>query len=418
MRVGMIRQDLARIYVDDVESSSQQCFSSAPAGQSRYLEYPSNALLTSVLNEYAYLSILGSVAGPYTITAATNDVFSIKTSSTAGYTSITVPAAGAPGTSYTAAQLVTVFNAAFATKGLLCIASVQGNHIQIDTIAPSSPYVPSYAAVYAGVPQPSIGLSTEYSTVTPINSGPTAYLSINTNVISTINATIGINNNAAVQTITGLPVSVNNIATATTSLKSAVYAYTAIAGQTGTVAGIASVTSGLATVTGLTGMTANSVLHALTLSNGGGGGTPNDGTFPIVQYVSPTSVVIANANAVAPATNGQNVHWIEKTISFNIAHATIAALSTFASMEGYNAALASCTGSYLALLNAIQGAIAPGLVETGPVLLSFAKGKLGVLSSATFQPGHPSTSSELRLGYPMGPAVYITTDDGSTPFTI
>lgn len=35
----------------------------------------------------------------------------------------------------------------------------------------------------------------------------------------------------------------------------------------------------------------------------------NDGTFPIAAYLSPNSVVIANANAVAPDANSGNIAW-------------------------------------------------------------------------------------------------------------
>ena len=415
MRVGMIRQDLVRLSIDDIENTSQRAFSSAPPGQSRCIEYPSNAVLTSVLNEYAYLSVLGNGASyPVTLVSGTNNVLSIKTASTASYTAITIPAAGGGGTSYTAAQIVAVLNPAFINAGLLCVASVQGGQIQIDTVAPSSPYAPSYASAYLASSPPS-GLPEEFPTVNPINSGPTAYLAINADATSTINVTIGISVGGAANALSGLPVSVNNLAG--TSLKGGLYQYTAIAGQSGTTAAVASLGSnGTAVITGLTGMTANSVLHVLTFSNGTSGG--NNGTFQIVQYLSATSVVIANTAAVAPDAGGAVLHWAEKTVSFNISNTQIGGLSTFQYMEGYSATLANCTGSFLALMNAIQGAIAPGLVETGPVLLSFAKGKLSKMLSSTFQPGSPSTTTESRLGYAAGPAVFITTDDGHTSFSI
>jgi len=96
-------------------------------------------------------------------------------------------------------------------------------------------------------------------------------------------------------------------------------------------------------------------------------------------------------------------------------------------MEGYSAT--APTGAFLALATAIQNAIAPALIETGPVLLSFAKGKLSILSAAYFQPGYPPQSNTAspfgydesavqRLGYAQGPAVFITENDGITPYTL
>ena len=418
MRVGLIRQDLSRIYLDDVENTSQRDFSSQPPGQSRYFEYPSNNQLTSVLNQYAFLSLLGSGASyPVSITTGSNDTLFIQTSSAAaGTTSLVVPAG-----SYSAAAMVATLNPLFVNNGLQVVASVQGGQIQLDTIAPSN-VTPSFASVYAGVPQPPIGLSTEYPFVNPINSGPTAYLKVTTGTHS-IAATLGLATSAS--PITGLAVS--NGAAGTTSLKgtsanAGVYQYTNISGQTGAAAAVASVgTNGTAVITGLTGMTANSTLHWLVLS--GGSHAVNDGTWQIVQYISPTSVVIANAAALVDTS----LTWHETTLSFNISYSQIGALSTFATMEGYSAS--TPTGAFLNLATAIQNVIAPSLVETGPVLLSFAAGKLSILSASYFQPGYPMQSSTAspfgydesavqRLGYAAGPAVFITENDGHTAYTL
>jgi hypothetical protein len=414
MRVGLIRSDLSRIYLDDVENTSQRNFSSQPPGQSRYFEYPLNLQLTSVLNQFAFLSVLGSGAVfPLTLTGA-NNTLTVKTTAAAGV-SVTVPT----GAYATAAALAVAINAQLTNAGILAVSSSQGGQIQVDTIAPGSPYVPSYAAVYAGVPQPPIGGSVaEYPFVNPINSGPTAILQ----VTGTLATALGI----AGTLFTGLPVA--NGAASSASLKGeavlnhGVYQYTAIAGQTGAAAAVASVgTNGTAVITGLTGMTANSTLHYLVLS--GGSHAANDGTWQIVQYVSPTSVVIANSAAVVDTA----LTWTEETVTFNISYTQIGALSTFATMEGYSAT--TPTGSFLALATAIQNAIAPQLIETGPVLLSFAKGKLSILSAAYFQPGYPPQSNTAspfgydesavqRLGYAQGPAVYITANDGVTPFAL
>ena len=412
MRVGLIRQDLSRVYLDDVENTSQRNFSSQPPGQSRYFEYPSNAVLTSVLNQYAFLSILGSAAVyPLTISGA-NDTLTVKTSSTSSAVSLTLTHAA-----YSAAALAAYLNTLFATNGLTVVASVQGGQIQIDTVAPSN-VTPSFAAIYAGVPQPPIGLSVEYPLVNPINSGPTAYIQLGGNATTGGGTGMGLSTSV----IQGLTVA----ALKGTSSNAGVYQYTTISGQTGTAASVTSVsTNGTAVITGLTGMTTNSTLHYLVISSASSSG--NNGTFQIVQYLSATSVVIANPNAVAGDGSNGSIHFAEASVTFNIGYSHIGALSTFTTMEGYSAS--TPTGAFLNLATAIQNVVAPALIETGPVLLSFANGKLSILLASYFQPGYPAQSNTAspfglnegattRLGYAMGPAVFITANDGSTVFSL
>lgn len=410
MRVGLIRQDLNRVYLDDLENSSQRDFSSQPPGQSRYISFPTTDELTWVLNGYAFLSILAT-GGSYPLTiSGSNNTLTVKTSATGTATSLTV----ASGTYASAAVLATQLNSLFAGAGLLVVASSQGGQIQIDTVAPTSPFIPSYANAYTN-PSPPIGLSHEHQKILPLNSGPTAYLQLGGNFTS---VAMTLSNTA----LTGLSVA----SLMGTSSNTGMYKYTAIAGQSGTTAAVASVsTNGTATITGLSGMTANSTLHYLVVSSASSSG--NNGTFKIVQYISPTSVVIANPNAVAPDAGGADLHWTEDSVTFNISYSQIGALSTFSVMEGYSAS--APTGSFLALATAIQNAIAPGLVETGPALLSFAAGKLSILSASYFQPGYPAPngfvspfganeSAVARLGYPAGAAVFITENDGVTAYTL
>lgn len=87
----------------------------------------------------------------------------------------------------------------------------------------------------------------------------------------------------------------------------------------------------------------------------------------------------------------------------NVADATI---NTLAGIS----ALAS--GPKAAITLALQDLIAPKLVETGPVLLSFVKGKLSKLASASFRPGGA------RGIVPAGIAAAIVANDGSTAFTV
>jgi len=65
-----------------------------------------------------------------------------------------------------------------------------------------------------------------------------------------------------------------------------------------------------------------------------------------------------------------------------------------------------------ALTDAVADVVAPSIVETGPALLSFVYGNLSKFSSLTFQPGGT------RVGLPVGPAVAVLEDDGSTPFSV
>jgi hypothetical protein len=87
----------------------------------------------------------------------------------------------------------------------------------------------------------------------------------------------------------------------------------------------------------------------------------------------------------------------------NVAPATINALSTFSLLA---------TTAQQALDVAVANAVAPGLVETGAVLLSFAYGDLSKLRSATYQPGGT------RIGLPVGPAIYVLADDGVTQYVL
>lgn len=50
MRVAVVRSDVGNVYLNDVENSSQRCFSSEPYGQSRYLSKPSDSALQAVIS--------------------------------------------------------------------------------------------------------------------------------------------------------------------------------------------------------------------------------------------------------------------------------------------------------------------------------------------------------------------------------
>lgn len=82
-----------------------------------------------------------------------------------------------------------------------------------------------------------------------------------------------------------------------------------ISGQTGTVATITAFANNQVTLGGLTGMTATSTNHWITLSGAANAG--NNGTFKIVRFVSATSVIIFNSAGVFPDANSGAITWQE-----------------------------------------------------------------------------------------------------------
>lgn len=270
MRVGIVRSDINRLYLSDVENTSQRDFSAEPRGQSRYFVKPLSADLLEVLSTYAILSAVGDNSSA-TINTTSNHTLRIRTSA-GSYSVIEVTQNAA----LTKAQLASDLNTAFTNLGLLVRATIVSNQLHLDTVTP--------------------------------NAGPTAKLQLDTNGNgSTLNAVVSTTWGASPPNLAGL---------ALATFTSAVY---------------------------------------------------------------PTATTI------------------------NVATATIAALSTFSSMQA---------AAQLALVTAVQDAIAPHLVETGPVLLSFTYGILSKLRSSTFRPGGA------RIGLPAGVAAAIVQDDGSTPFTL
>lgn len=82
-----------------------------------------------------------------------------------------------------------------------------------------------------------------------------------------------------------------------------------IGGQTGTVATITAFANNQVTLGGLTGMTATSTNHWITLSGAANAG--NNGTFKIVRFISATSVIIFNSAGVFPDANTGAITWQE-----------------------------------------------------------------------------------------------------------
>jgi hypothetical protein len=129
MRLGIVRDDVAKVYVQDVENTSQRNFSSQPKGQSRYFRKPTDAELAASLSS-APLSVRGSNTSA-TVNTSSNNVLKIRSSSSLAYTSITVTANAA----LAKTAIVIELNAAFTTNSLPFVASVRGvNQIQINSV--------------------------------------------------------------------------------------------------------------------------------------------------------------------------------------------------------------------------------------------------------------------------------------------
>jgi len=123
MRIGVVRSDIPKIYLSDLENTSQRNFSSEAAGQSRYISKPTDAKLAAVL------AIHGSVAVLATDTAAsvntsTNNTLRIRRGAADTYQVVVVTT----GAAVTKVQLVADLNAAFATSGLAVSASISGTN--------------------------------------------------------------------------------------------------------------------------------------------------------------------------------------------------------------------------------------------------------------------------------------------------
>jgi len=175
MRVGAIRTDIQKVYLADIENRAQRCFSSEPPGQSRYLEKPSDDDFKSVLDTYAFLSLYGSNNAATVNTTGGNNVFKVRVSATAAYTTINVTSNAA----LAKATIRNELNAGFESASLPLVARLVGNRIIVDSNGS--------------------------------NSGPAAYIGVDVGGNSTLNPIVGFTAGA----LSGLSV---------TALKAAVYA--------------------------------------------------------------------------------------------------------------------------------------------------------------------------------------------------
>ncbi len=146
-------------------------------------------------------------------------------------------------------------------------------------------------------------------------------------------------------------------------------------------------------------------VNQITIDTTAGG--PN--AYVEISAGSPSAAALHTVvGLAAAATTGLSVATLKAAIyptpvTINVAPATINALSTFSLLAA---------AAQTALDNAVADTVAPSLVETGPVLLSFVYGVMSKLRVASFQPGGA------RIGLPAGIAAAIVENDGVTPFTV
>lgn len=81
-------------------------------------------------------------------------------------------------------------------------------------------------------------------------------------------------------------------------------------GPIGNTASIISIDGNQLTIVGLSGMTSNSEGHDIRFSNCAVAG--NNGLFSVVEFISPSSVVIVNGAGAAPDGNNGNIIWEER----------------------------------------------------------------------------------------------------------
>jgi len=131
MRIAIVRTDIQKIYLSDIENSSQRDFSSQPKGQSRYFVHPTDAQLTAVLNQYALATLVGGNTQNFDTTVANGTKLNIRTKSTDAYKQVTVRS----GAAVTAAQIVADLNVSFRNNGVGAVARVVSGAVAIDTTA-------------------------------------------------------------------------------------------------------------------------------------------------------------------------------------------------------------------------------------------------------------------------------------------
>jgi len=126
---------------------------------------------------------------------------------------------------------------------------------------------------------------------------------------------------------------------------------TTVPSQTGSALNVTTVTNSFATITGLTGMAATSVGHALVISGATSAG--NNGTFRIASFISSASVTIYNPSAVASDTNNGAITWSEQ---YGGGGASVTSVTNgIATITGLAGMTTSSVGHLITFTNAASG---------------------------------------------------------------
>lgn len=195
MRVGLVRTDLNKIYLADLENRSQRCFSSEPPGQSRYLSYPTTSALQPVLNAYGLITKAGTNAqgAGYVTNAANDNDINIRVSPLSPYTTISVTS----GAAVTATTIVNDLNTGFNSAGLPLLArrvvvglnifvfidtTVGGTGVVLDVQATVTATLPAIL----GIPTGSVSSVTVSTLISSIYQPPPQLLNVSSTNISLI----------------------------------------------------------------------------------------------------------------------------------------------------------------------------------------------------------------------------------------
>jgi hypothetical protein len=134
MRIGIVRTDLGQgVYLADIDSRVQRCFSHEPPGQSMTIKRPTDAQFLDLLNVYGVLSLRGSDNNA-NVDTDPNDTLMIWNPTANAFVSIAVTSGNVTAKTVILADL----NAGFLANSLPYVASLVGNRIQIDTVGPNA----------------------------------------------------------------------------------------------------------------------------------------------------------------------------------------------------------------------------------------------------------------------------------------
>jgi hypothetical protein len=389
MRVAMVRSDIGKLYTSDVESMVQRDFSAEPPGQSRDIYKPSDAAITTLLNQQAVISLVGGNSGVagFNTAAGTGTILKIRASSTAAWTSITVTS----GAAVSGVQIALDLNAGFKANGLPFKATYPGitaNEMQIDTVAPNAG-----PKAYIGLEGTASGAALT-DTVLGFTAGATTGVSL-----ATFKAAAYVNTNTSGASATAgayaIIAGVSDVLKIRTSTASPFTTITATAGGAVTAAQLAADLNKKFKAAGLAITASYDVTNHMIFTT----------VFPAAGPGSVVSIdTAANGSTLTNLLGSWTAGFVNAAATgVFVDSATLNKLGTWTSMQ---------TAHQTTFYTAIRDLICPRFVETGPVLLSYVYGEFSKLRSQSFQPGGA------RIGLAAGPAAQFLVDDGSAVFTI